>query len=109
MKLQQRCWLDERAKLRDPAPTHEQRGQAEYDAIRCREIRSTLSGAIANEQLMLQQQRLCGNGTDATRAEQSQDLEPRVVVVEPVVSLCRNNGADARVGEWDRLGRAGDA
>jgi hypothetical protein len=78
VKLQQRCWLDERAKLRDPAPTHEQRGQAEYDAILCREIRSTLSGAIANEQLMLQQQRLCGNGTDATRAEQLRECHEKV-------------------------------
>ena len=50
--------------------THEQRGQAEDEAIELRQIRRTLSGAIADEQLVLQQQRLCGDGAYATRAEQ---------------------------------------
>ena len=33
VELEQRCRLDERAKLREPVWTHEQRGQAEDDAI----------------------------------------------------------------------------
>ena len=45
---------------------------------RWREIRSTLSGAIADEQLVLQQQRLCGDGADATWAEQLCDGDQQV-------------------------------
>ena len=33
VELEQRCRLDERAKLRNPAWAHEQRGQAEHEAI----------------------------------------------------------------------------
>jgi hypothetical protein len=37
-----------------------------------------LSGAIADKQLVLQQQRLCGDGTDATWAEQPREANEEV-------------------------------
>jgi len=54
VELEQRCRLDERAKLREPVRTHEQRGQAEDDAIDGSEIGRPLSGAITDEQLVLE-------------------------------------------------------
>jgi len=33
VELEQRCRLDERAKFRNPARVHEQRGQSEHEAI----------------------------------------------------------------------------
>jgi hypothetical protein len=51
---------------------HEQRGRAEDEAIYGREIGRSLPGAIADEQLELEQQRLGGDGADATGA-----AEPR--------------------------------
>src|SRR5437870_2391452 len=65
VELEQRCRPDERAKLRNPARAHEQRSQPEHYAIERGEIRRTLSGAITDEQLVLQHQGLCGNGADA--------------------------------------------
>ena len=70
VEFEQRCRLDERAQLRNPARAHEQRGQSEHDAIEGSEIRSALSGAIADQQLMLEQQRFRGDGADATGAEE---------------------------------------
>ena len=70
MELEQRCRLDERAKLRNPARAHEQGGQTEHEAIEGGQIRRTLPGSIADQQLMFEQKRFCGDGTYATRAEQ---------------------------------------
>ena len=69
VELQQGCRLDERAQLPEPARAHEQRGQSEHHAIEGGEIWSAMAGAIADEQLMLQHQGLCGDGTDALWAE----------------------------------------
>jgi hypothetical protein len=60
----------QRAKLRETVRVHEQRGQAEDDAIGGREIGRPLPGAIADEQLVLEQQGLGGDGADATGAEE---------------------------------------
>lgn len=57
---------------------HEQRCQAEYEAISWREIRRTLSGAIADEQLVLQEQRLGGDCADATWAKQLRKSDEKV-------------------------------
>ena len=57
------------AKLRNTARAHEQCGQPEHYAIEGVEIRSAVTRAIADEQLVLQHQGLCGDGADATRAE----------------------------------------
>ena len=70
--------LDERAELRNPARAHEQRGQSEHEAIEGGQIRRALSGAIADQQLMLEQQRFCGDGTYATRAEQLREGDQQV-------------------------------
>jgi hypothetical protein len=62
---------DQRAKLRQPVRAHEQRREAENEAIDEREIGRLLSGAVADEQLVLQQQRLGGDGADATGARKT--------------------------------------
>jgi len=73
VELQQRCRLDERAKLRNAARAHEQRGQSEDEAIERGQIRRALLGAITDQKLMFEQERLCGDGTCTTRAEQLRD------------------------------------
>ena len=50
--------------------THEQRGQAEDEAIDGREIGRPLPGAITDEQLVLEQQGLGGDGADAAGAKE---------------------------------------
>ncbi len=44
VELEQCCWLNERAKLRNPTRAHEQRGQPEHYAVERGQIRRTLSG-----------------------------------------------------------------
>jgi hypothetical protein len=68
VKLEQCCRLDERAKLRNPARAHEQRGESEYEAIERGQIRRALPGSITDQKLMFEQKRLCGDGTQTTRA-----------------------------------------
>jgi hypothetical protein len=50
--------------------THEQRGQAKDEAIDGREIGRPLPGAITDEQLVLEQQGLGGDGADTTGAKE---------------------------------------
>jgi hypothetical protein len=57
------------AKL-NPAWAHEQRGQSEHHAIEHGQIRSAMVAAIADKQLMLQQQRLRSDGAHATWADE---------------------------------------
>ena len=73
VELEQRCRLDERAKLRNPARAHEQRGEAEDEAIERGQIRRAPPGSITDQKLMFEQERLCGDGTYTTRAEQLRD------------------------------------
>lgn len=54
VELEQRCRLDERAKLRNPARIHEQRGQSEHKAIERRQIRCSLPRPVADQKLMSQ-------------------------------------------------------
>ena len=51
----------------------EQGDQPEHEAIERSEIRGALSGTIGDEHLLLEQQRLGGNGTGAARAEEFRD------------------------------------
>ncbi|MEO8975423.1 MAG: hypothetical protein ABI552_06650 [Casimicrobiaceae bacterium] len=48
---------------------HEQRRDPEYKAIKRSEIWRALSGSIANQQLMLEYQGLCGDSACATWAK----------------------------------------
>jgi len=70
VELEQGRRPDQRAKLRQPVRAHEQRGQAEEKAIGGSEIGRPLPGAIADEQLVPEQQGLGGDGADATGTEQ---------------------------------------
>ena len=78
VELEQRCRLDERAKLRNPARAHEQRGQSEHEAIERGQIRRALPGSITDQKLMFEQKRLCGDGTYATWAEQLREGDQQV-------------------------------
>src|SRR6266851_3671737 len=49
---------------------HEEGGQPEHKAIERGEIRRPLSGAIADQELMLEQERLSGDPARAARAEE---------------------------------------
>lgn len=70
VELEQCCRLDQRAKLRNPARIHEQRGQSEHEVIERGQIRCALPGSITDQKLMFEQKRLCGDGACAARAEQ---------------------------------------
>jgi hypothetical protein len=70
VELEQCCRLDERAKLRNSARPHEQRGQSEYEAIERGQIRRPLPGSTTDQELMLEQKRLCGDGAYTTWADQ---------------------------------------
>src|ERR1700676_2456167 len=70
VELEQCCRLDQRAKLRNPARIHEQRGQSEHEAIERGQIRCALPGSITDQKLVFEQKRLCGDGAYAARAEQ---------------------------------------
>jgi hypothetical protein len=70
VELEQRCRLDERAQLRNPARAHEQRAQTEHEAIERGQIWRPLPGSITDQKLMFEQKRLCGDGTDATWGDQ---------------------------------------
>jgi hypothetical protein len=57
---------------------HKQRGQAEEEAIGRSEIGRPLPGAIADEQLVLEQQGLGGDGADATEAKEPREGDQQV-------------------------------
>ena len=59
VELEQRRGLDEHAKYRNSVRANPECRQSEHEAIDRGEIRCTLLRAIADEQLLLQQQRLC--------------------------------------------------
>lgn len=78
VELEQRRRLNERAKLRNPARAHEQRGQPEHHAIERGQIRRTLPGAITDQDLMLEQQRFCRDGADATGTQEFDESDQQV-------------------------------
>ena len=55
VELEQCYRLDERAKLRNPARVHEQRGQTEHQAIERGQVRRALPESIADQKLMFEQ------------------------------------------------------
>jgi hypothetical protein len=57
---------------------HKQRGQAEEEAIGRSEIGRPLPGAIADEQLVLEQQGLGGDGADAAGAQEPREGDQQV-------------------------------
>jgi hypothetical protein len=61
-----------------PVRAHEQRGQAEDEAIDGREIGRPLPGSIADELLVLEQQRLGGDGADAAGAKEPREGDQQV-------------------------------
>ena len=70
VKFEERGRFEQRAQPCNPTWAHEQRSQAEHEPIDGGEIRRTFSAPIADEQLVLQQQRFCGDGTYTTWADQ---------------------------------------
>lgn len=52
--------------------------QSEHKSIERGQIRGALSGAIADQKLMLEQQRFRGDGADATRAEEFREGDKQV-------------------------------
>ena len=57
---------------------HEQRGEAEEETIDGSEIGRPLPGAITDEQLVLEQQRLGGDGADAAGAKELRNGDQQV-------------------------------
>ena len=70
VELEQRGRLENRAQLRDATRADEDGGQSEHRAIERGEIRGALSGAIADQELMPEQQRLCCDPAHAARPEE---------------------------------------
>ena len=66
MELEQRYGTKDCRQLRDAAGAHESRVQSEHEAIKGGEVGRTLTCAIADEQLMLEKERLCGDGSRTT-------------------------------------------
>jgi hypothetical protein len=73
VELEQRCRFDERADLRNPAWAQEQSGQPEYAAIERSQIRGPASRPVTDQDLMLEQQRFCHDGAQATGAHEFQE------------------------------------
>jgi hypothetical protein len=78
VEFDQRCRLDQHAKLRNSARGHEQRGQTEHEAIECGQIRRALPGSIADQKLMFEQKGLCGDGAYTAWAEQRREGDEEV-------------------------------
>jgi len=78
VELEQRCRLDERAKLRDPVRAHEQRDESEYEAIESGQIRRAPPGSITDQELMFEQKRFCGDGPYATWAQQRRERDQQM-------------------------------
>lgn len=57
---------------------HEEGGQSEHKPIDRGEIRGALLGAIADQELMLEQQRLRSDTADAARAEEFREGDEQV-------------------------------
>jgi hypothetical protein len=73
MALEQCGWAKDRGDFRDSAAAHEEHGQSDHKSVEAGQIRRALSGTIDDHELMLEQQRFCGDGASATRAEEFRD------------------------------------
>src|SRR5207253_11234171 len=89
-KLVQHGRLYVRAHVREQGRIHEDHDHNYYEAFCWRQIRSTLSCAIADDQLVLQQQGLCGEGTDATWAKQLRESHEEVDCEDDEVAHAAN-------------------
>ena len=69
---------------------HEEGGQSEQKAIEGAEIRGALSGAIADQELMLEQQRLRSDTADAIRAEEFREGDEQVDRQEEQIAHASN-------------------
>jgi hypothetical protein len=65
VELEQGGWPQDGGELRDAVRADEQRGQAEHEPIERGEIRRALLAAIADQPLVLEEQRFGGDGADA--------------------------------------------
>ena len=68
VESQQRSRLKHCGELRDSSGTHEQRHQSEHESIDCGQRRRSSSGTAADEELMLQEQRLGDDRANAAGA-----------------------------------------
>ena len=57
---------------------HKEGDQSEYKAIDSAQVRSTLSGSIADDKLLLEQQGLRGDGAHAAGAEEFRKRDEKV-------------------------------
>ena len=78
MKSEQCCGIDARAKLRDTSRIQKKRGESENKAIDGGEIRGALARAIGDQQLVLEEQRLGGDGACTTSAHEFGDDDDEV-------------------------------
>lgn len=90
MELEQRGRLDNDGQFRNPVGPDEQGSQPEHQAIKGGEVRGPLSGAIADQQLVLERQRFRGHRADATRAEEFRKRDKQVNRQEEQIGHERN-------------------
>ncbi len=69
---------------------HDEGGQSEHKAIERAEIRGAMSGAIADQELMLEQQRLRSDTADAARAEEFREGNEQVDRQEEQIAHASN-------------------
>jgi hypothetical protein len=70
VEFEQRGRFHDCGKLRDATGADKERDQSEHKTIDGAEIRGTLPGAIADDELLLEQQRFRGHRAHAARAQQ---------------------------------------
>ena len=78
MEQEQRCRPDQHTELREPARRYEQRGEAKHESIDGSEIGRPTPGTIADQQLVLEHERLGGDGADAAGAKQLREGDHQV-------------------------------
>jgi hypothetical protein len=104
MELEQCGWAEDRGDFCDTAVAHEERGQSEHKSVEAGQIRRALSGTIYDHELMLEEQRFCGDGASATGAEEFRDGDEQVDYQEEQVAhqAHRTMTAGARKAERRR-------
>src|SRR3984893_14754801 len=85
---------------------HEEGGQPEHKAIERSEIRRTLSGAIADQELMLEQERLSCDPAHAARAEEFREGNEQMDRQEEQIA---HELKLSRRPIWIRLHHSGDS
>ena len=85
--------------------THKEGNQSDRNAINRAQIRGALAGAIANQQLMLEWQRFCGNSSGATRAEEFRKNYEQMNREEQQIAHKSNGITLAKLRKTGREGR----